>query len=88
MGEPTLIPDRSTPTSSTYVLPDGSYNLVESTEVVNFQDDAGEWQPIDNTFVDSPGAAYAVENAASDVEVKIPRIRQLHRSRCLRTSGG
>jgi hypothetical protein len=66
------VDDLTTARSSTYIQADGSYRSVIATTPVNYLDRSGQWQPIDNTLVSSPGVAYAVENAANDYTVRIP----------------
>lgn len=71
-AELVLVDDLSTRTTNTFVNPDGGYLLASYTAPVNFKDDSGTWQQIDNTFVAAPGSTYAVENAANDYSVSIP----------------
>lgn len=71
MGE-SLIPEETTATSQTWQLPDGRRETEISSVPVRFQDEQGEWQPIDNDLVDSPASGVAVENAANDVQVELP----------------
>lgn len=70
--ERVLLAGLSSATSNTYQEPDGMRTLESFTAPVNYQDEQGEWQPIDNTFVDVPGSAYAVENAANAYSAQIP----------------
>ena len=67
-----LVPELSTETSSTFREADGSYRLEAYTEPVNYQDELGFWNEIDNSLVDAPGSTYAVENAANDYTAQIP----------------
>ena len=41
-------------------------------EPVNYQDSGGDWVPVDNTLVSSPGPVYEAENAESGYVAKIP----------------
>ena len=68
-----MVPELSTATSTTYLLENGWYSLDATTDVVNYQDASGEWQPVDTTLVDAPGSTYAVENAEADFVAKIPQ---------------
>jgi len=42
------------------------------TTPVNYQGANGNWVPIDNTLVEAPGNAYAVENAAGSYSASLP----------------
>lgn len=62
----------ATATSDTYVQADGSYQYVGYTTPVNYLADDGNWQPIDNELVPSPGETFAVENAENNYTVRMP----------------
>lgn len=69
---PVPVPELTTATSTAVQLADGSFDATLSTVPVNYLDESGEWQEIDNNLVDAPGSTYAVENAGNDVTVSIP----------------
>lgn len=69
---PKLESELSTETSTTYRQPDGSFQVRSSLDAVNYLDETGEWQQIDNTLVDAPGATYAAENAENDFTAQLP----------------
>jgi RHS repeat-associated protein len=78
-GEPTqpppeseLVQARSDAHTSTYRQADGSYVAEVATTVVNYEDDGGAWQPIDNTLVPSKADGYAYANAANAYRASIP----------------
>lgn len=68
----TLLPELTTATSNTYLEPDGSRTLESYPTPVNYQTDSGDWAEIDNSLVDAPGPAFAVENAANQYSAQIP----------------
>ena len=70
--DPVRLQGLSTATSNTFLLPNGSHRLEVAMAPVNYRDESGGWQPIDNTLVDAPGSTYAVENAANDFTASIP----------------
>jgi hypothetical protein len=70
--DPGPVPDLSTETSNTVRNDDGTYTARVSVGPVNYQDDSGDWVPIDNSLVEAPGPAYSVENAANSYTVSIP----------------
>ncbi len=52
--EPELVPELTTATSNTYQLPDGSRTLETYNTPVNFLDETGEWEQVDNNLVSAP----------------------------------
>lgn len=70
-----LVPleDRTTETSSTWLMPDGSLSTEAYGAPVNYRDEAGAWQKIDNDLVPAQAAGVAVENAANDYTVSLPQ---------------
>lgn len=58
--------------SSATVSADGVTQRSVFEEPVNYKDDAGDWQPIDSTLVDSDRLGYAAQNAANSFDVLIP----------------
>jgi RHS repeat-associated protein len=61
-----------TETSSTFWAEDGNYEAHLYTGPINYLDEAGSWQPIDNTLVPSENPGYAYENAAGAYELLLP----------------
>ena len=88
VSEPVLVDELTTATSTTYLQPDGSYRSQVFATPVNFRDDSGDWQPMDNSLVPAPGAAYAVENAANDYQLLSRRMPPRARSALPRTRNG
>src|SRR5689334_9176330 len=65
-ADPVLLEGRRTAMSDTWLQPDGMLRTEVYTAPINYQTDAGTWEPIDNQLVDSPATGVAVENAAND----------------------
>jgi RHS repeat-associated protein len=62
-----------TRTSRTYLMPNGSYQDHIFTTSINYQDQAGNWQPIDNTLMASSAApGYAYGNRANSYQLSLP----------------
>ena len=70
--DPGPVPELATEYSNTVRNADGSFTAEVSAGPVNYQDDSGDWTPIDNDLVPAPGDAYAVENDSNDYTVSIP----------------
>ena len=68
----TEIPSLRTPTSRTYLGPDGNYTTEISAGAINYRDDSGEYRPIDNTLVPTDAPGYAHRNKANDYTVNLP----------------
>lgn len=67
-----LVEGLTTRESTTYLETDNTYHTQISSAPINFRDDSGAWQAIDNTLVESPGQAYATENAANEYLARLP----------------
>lgn len=65
--------EESTEYSNTVLEPDGSLTTEIYSSPVNFQDEAGDWQPIDNQLIPSEAPGYALENKAADYQVSTQR---------------
>ncbi len=69
---PGPVNELSTEFSNTVREADGSYTLQSSPVPINYLDDSGTWQPIDNTLVDAPGTVYDVQNTGNSFTAKLP----------------
>jgi RHS repeat-associated protein len=61
-----------TRTSRTYANPDGSFSAVISPGSVNYRDDSGDWQTIENTLVPTSTPGYAWKNQANRYDLFLP----------------
>jgi RHS repeat-associated protein len=61
-----------TRSSRTFVQSDGTRLKVISAGPVNFRDENGEWQPIDNRLRASAAVGYAHENTANSYDLQLP----------------
>jgi RHS repeat-associated protein len=64
------LPARTTSTSNTYRLDDGSLETELFQVPVNFRDDAGDWRPIDEDLTELPNGA--LTNGANSFDVLLP----------------
>lgn len=71
LGE-TLIPERSTEFSRTWLQPNGDLRVETFAIPINYKDTSGAWVPIDNTLVDSARPGIAVENESNSLQVRLP----------------
>ncbi len=58
--------------SRTYRTAEGDLEAVVSAGPVNYQDQRGAWQPIDDTLVPSAASGYAWQNRADGYRVLLP----------------
>ena len=58
--------------SSTFANPDGTWTTEVSPVPVNYRDDQGRWQPIDNRLVATGRPGFAAENAANGFRLLVP----------------
>lgn len=63
-----LVPEKAEQNTDVYANADGSFTQVVSSRPVNFQDESGDWQPIDTTLVADGGR---LETAANSVQVSL-----------------
>src|SRR5207249_3100944 len=61
-----------TQTSDTFAKTDGSYQTVAYPGSINFKDDSGAWQPIDDTLVPTKLPGYAYQNKANRYTMYLP----------------
>lgn len=69
-GTATELPGRSTSTSRTYRMPDGSFETRIYEVPVNYQDGKGDWRPIDQELEET--ASGAVTNGDNSFDVRLP----------------
>ncbi len=71
VSEPAVeLPALRTATSNTYQLPDGQRETRLYEVPVNYRDESGDWQPIDQGLVELPGGAVA--NGENSFDVRLP----------------
>lgn len=70
-AEPVPEPELATETSTTVQTDEGQYVTDLFASPVNYQDETGEWLPIDNELIEGAGDVAAV-NAANSYSVSIP----------------
>jgi hypothetical protein len=66
------IPGFRTRTSRTFVAERGTYRTELFTRSINYQDEAGGWQPIDSTLVPALAPGYALRNKANRYTLQLP----------------
>lgn len=69
--ERTPVPSETTATSNTYRLPDGTLEAEIFQAPVNYRDDQGDWQPIEEELEESAGGA--ITNGDNSFDVQLPQ---------------
>jgi RHS repeat-associated protein len=64
------LPNRTTATSNTYLLEDGSLETQLFQVPVNYQDQGGDWRPIDEELTELPSGA--LTNGANSFDIHLP----------------
>jgi RHS repeat-associated protein len=68
------LPGLRTATSRTFELPSGERAAKIYPTAVNFEDEGGDWLPIDNELVsEGAGERFALRNAANDYTARLPQ---------------
>lgn len=64
------LPGRRTETSNTYLLPDGTMRTELFESPVNYRDEGGSWQPIEEGLEETPGGA--ITNGDNSFDLHLP----------------